>query len=271
MDTLLDIQGLSAGYGPTPVLRDVSWTVRAGELWAVLGPNGTGKSTLLRGLLGAPAWTRGTLRVLGRERSAWAARDFARHVAWVPQDFEPAEGFRGLELVLMGRSPHLGAWGLTSAGDEALARAALEELGVAHLGERACETLSGGERRMLVLARGLVQQPRLLLLDEPTAFLDVAHQVGALQRVRARVDAGLGAVAVLHDVNLAAAFATHVLLLRDGGVLAQGPTADVLRRERLEGLYGVAMEVAEAASGARLFAPRARAPAGGTGGGPTRT
>ena len=110
---------------------------------------------------------------------------------------------------------------------------------------------------MLMLARGLVQRPELLLLDDPTAFLDVAHQVGALDRVRARVDAGLGAVAVLHDVNLAAAFATHVLLLRDGRVLARGPSAEVLERGALESLYGLPMETALAPSGARLFAPRA--------------
>jgi iron complex transport system ATP-binding protein len=256
VDTLLTVQGLSAGYGPTPVLHGVDCHVRAGELWAVLGPNGTGKSTLLRGVLGVGPWVRGTVRVLGRERGGWEARALARQVAWVPQDLEPVEGFSGLELVLMGRSPHLGLWGLTSASDEALARAVLEELGVAHLAERPCEALSGGERRMLLLARGLVQAPALLLLDEPTAFLDVAHQVGALERVRARVEAGLGAVAVLHDVNLAAAFATHALLLRDGRVLAQGPVAEVLERERLEALYGVPMEMALAPSGARLFAPR---------------
>ncbi len=261
VDTLLDIQGLSAGYGPSPVLRGVDCSVRAGELWAVLGPNGTGKSTLLRSVLGAMPWTRGVIRLLGRERQEWEARALARQVAWVPQTVESAEGFNGLELVLMGRSPHLGLWGLTSASDEALALEVMEDLGVAYLAERSCEAMSGGERRMLLMARGLVQQPRLLLLDEPTAFLDVAHQVGALERVRERVDAGLGAVAVLHDVNLAAAFATHVLLLRDGEVLAQGPAPDVLQRERLEALYGVPMEMASAPSGARLFAPRARPPA----------
>ncbi|AKJ07614.1 iron complex transport system ATP-binding protein [Archangium gephyra] len=258
MDTLLDIQGLSAGYGPAPVLRDVDCAVRAGELWVVLGPNGTGKSTLLKSVLGAMPWTRGRIHLLARERGEWEARALARNVAWVPQGFEPAEGFSGLELVLMGRSPHLGLWGLTSASDEAVAREVLEELGVAYLAERSCEAMSGGERRMLLLARALVQQPKLLLLDEPTAFLDVAHQVGALERVRARVDAGLGAVAVLHDVNLAAAFATHVLLLRDGHVLARGPAPEVLQRERLEALYGVPMEMASAPSGARLFAPRTR-------------
>ncbi len=257
MDTLLSLQSLSAGYGPVPVLQGVDWSVRAGELWAVLGPNGTGKSTLLRSVLGGGPWARGGIHLLGRERSQWEARALARRVAWVPQTFESVEGFRGLELVLMGRSPHLGLWGLTSASDEALARAVLEELGVAALAERPCEAMSGGERRMLMLARGLVQEPALLLLDEPTAFLDVAHQVGALERVRTRVEAGLGAVAVLHDVNLAAAFATHALLLREGRVLAQGPVAQVLERERLETLYGVPLEMASAPSGARLFAPRA--------------
>ena len=257
-ESLLELQGLGAGYGPSPVLRDVDWTVRSGELWAVLGPNGTGKSTLLRAVLGTLPWTRGLIQVRGRERQQWVARDFARQVAWVPQGFESAEGFSGLELVLMGRSPHLGSWGLTSASDEQLAWEVLKELGVEALAERSCEALSGGERRMLLLARGLVQQPRLLLLDEPTAFLDVAHQVTALERVRARVERGLGAVAVLHDVNLAAAFATHVLLLREGHVLARGRVSEVLQRERLETLYGVPMETADAASGARLFAPRAR-------------
>ena len=258
MELLLETRGLVAGYGPSPVLQGVDCAVRAGELWAVLGPNGTGKSTLLRAVLGVLPWTRGGVRLLGKERPAWEARELARRVAWVPQTFEPAEGFSGLELVLMGRSPHLGLWGLTSERDVALARSVLEELGVGHLADRSGEALSGGERRMLLLARGLVQEPGLLLLDEPTAFLDVAHQVSALARVRARVEAGLGAVAVLHDVNLAGAFATHALLMRDGRVLAQGPVDTVLERERLEALYGLPLGMALAPSGARLFAPRAR-------------
>ncbi|MBZ4416172.1 ABC transporter ATP-binding protein [Myxococcus sp. RHSTA-1-4] len=259
MEPLLVTRALVAGYGPRPILHGVDCEVRPGELWAVLGPNGTGKSTLLRAVLGVVPWSRGEVRLFGRARAEWEPRALARKLAWVPQNFEPAEGFSGLELVLMGRSPHLGLWGLPSAKDAALARAVLEELGVAYLADRPGEALSGGERRMLLLARGLVQEPELLLLDEPTAFLDVAHQVGTLDRVRARVDAGLGAVAVLHDVNLAAAFATHVLLLRDGKVLARGPAGTVLERGALEALYGLPMETALAPSGARLFAPRAPA------------
>ncbi len=256
MEGLLECEALEAGYGERAVLSGLSLRVRERELWAVLGPNGAGKSTLLRSLLGVTAWTRGRVRLLGRERSAWEARALARQVAWVPQGLEPVEGFTGLELVLMGRSPHLGLWGLASESDVALARAVLEELEISHLAGRMADALSGGERRMLLLARGLVQAPALLLLDEPTAFLDLKHQVGALQRVRARVDAGLGAVAVLHDVNLAAAFATHVLLMQDGRALAAGPTAQVLVHERLEALYGLQLESARAPSGALLFAPR---------------
>jgi iron complex transport system ATP-binding protein len=256
MQWLLECEALEAGYGERAVLCGLGLRVRERELWAVLGPNGAGKSTLLRSLLGVTAWTRGQVRLLGQERSAWEPRALARRVAWVPQGLEPVEGYTGLELVLMGRSPHLGLWGLASQADVALARAVLEELEIAHLAGRMADALSGGERRMLLLARGLVQAPALLLLDEPTAFLDLKHQVGALQRVRARVDAGLGAVAVLHDVNLAAAFATHVLLMQDGRALAAGPAAEVLEHGRLEALYGLPLESARAPSGARLFAPR---------------
>jgi len=256
MSWLLECEALEAGYGERAVLSGLSLRVRERELWAVLGPNGAGKSTLLRSLLGVTAWTRGRVRLLGQERSAWEARALARQVAWVPQALEPVEGFTGLELVLMGRSPHLGLWGLASQADVARAHAVLEELEIGHLAGRMADALSGGERRMLLLARGLVQAPALLLLDEPTAFLDLRHQVGALQRVRARVDAGLGAVAVLHDVNLAAAFATHVLLMQEGRALAAGPAAEVLVHARLEALYGLPLESARAPSGALLFAPR---------------
>lgn len=238
------------------MLQCVSLRVEPGQLWAVLGPNGSGKSSLLRCVLNTVPWMRGQVAVKGQARATWTARAFAREVAWVPQGLESVEGFSGLELVLMGRSPHQGLWGLSSARDVALAQQVLEELGVKDLAERSADALSGGERRMLLLARALVQQPSLLLLDEPTAFLDLHHQVTALSRLAARVKEGLGAVAVLHDVNLAAAFATHALLLREGQVLQQGPVEEVLRQESLEVLYGLPLEAARAPSGARIFAPR---------------
>ncbi len=256
MSAALVARGLAVGYGGVPVASGMSFEVHPGSLWAVLGPNGCGKSTLLRTVLGWLAPVQGDALLFGQPASAWERRLLARRVAWVPQSFEADAGFTALELVLMGRAPHLGAWGLPSERDVALAHAALEELGVAALAPRRTGELSGGERRLLLLARALAQAPELLLLDEPTAFLDLRHQVHVLQRVRARVDAGLAAVAVLHDANLAASVADHVLLLKEGGVLGHGPTGEWLSAERLASLYGLPMVEAVAPGGARTFSPR---------------
>jgi iron complex transport system ATP-binding protein len=248
--------GLSVGYGGVEVASGVSFEVHPGSLWAVLGPNGSGKSTLLRTVLGWLRPLQGDVLLFGKAPSAWERGLLARRVAWVPQTFDADVGFTGMELVLMGRAPHLGAWGLPSERDVDLARSALLELGISHLAARRLGELSGGERRLLLLARALAQGPELLLLDEPTAFLDLRHQVHVLQRVRARVDAGLAAVAVLHDANLAASVADHVLFLKEGGVLGRGPTAEWLSARCLESLYGLPMVEAVAPDGARAFSPR---------------
>lgn len=251
----LEVRGLVLGYGARRVLDQVSFEARPGELWAVLGPNGAGKSTLLKACLGLlPAW-QGEVRLGGRALAEWTRRELAQQVAWVPQAVDEAVEFTGLELVLMGRSPHLGLWGVPSDADAARGLAVLESLQLAHLADRRCGTLSGGERRMLLLARSLVQQSPLLLLDEPTAFLDLRHQVEALAAVRDFTRRGNAAVAVLHDVNLAAAFADRVLLLSGGKVAGQGPAAQLLTSDRLEALFGVRMAVGES-GGQRLFAPR---------------
>jgi iron complex transport system ATP-binding protein len=255
VSAVFEARSVVAGYGKREVLRGVDLAVGAGELWAVLGPNGAGKSTLVRVGMGLLAPWRGGAFVLGRSARAFERRAFAREVAWVPQSEAPGSGFTALELVLMGRAPHQGAWGLPSARDVEAARAALEELGASQIADRPLSRLSGGERRLAFLARAFAQEPRLLWLDEPTAFLDLRHQIEALERVRERTRRGMAAIAVLHDVNLAAAFATRVLLLKGGEVLAAGPTGDVLTSSALEGLFDVRMASAEAA-GQRLLAPR---------------
>ncbi len=256
MSVLLSARGLAVGYGRVAVASGVTFEVAKGSLWVVLGPNGAGKSTLLRTSLGWLPPVDGDVLLFGRSASRWERPSLSRREARVAQTVEAEAGFTGLELVLMGRAPHLGAWGVPSERDVALARAALEELGIAHLAGRRTGELSGGEKRLLLLARALAQGPELLLLDEPTAFLDLHHQVHVLQRVRARVDGGLAAVAVLHDANLAASVADYVLLLREGGVLGLGPAAEWLSAPRLEALYGLPMVEAVAPDGARAFLPR---------------
>ncbi len=256
MAPLLEARGVGAAHGPRVVLRDVTFTVQPKELWAVLGPNGAGKSTLLRTALGLHPTAGGELSLFGRPAPGWPRAELAQKVAWVPQHFEPVFGFTGLELVVMGRSPHLGALGLPSSRDLTTAREAMAALDVAYLADRPASEMSGGELRLLILARALVQAPRLLLLDEPTAFLDLRHQVECLRLVQQRVREGLGAVAVLHDVNLAASFADKVLLLRDGKVVAKGPPREVLTAGALESLYGIPMLVGRSADGQDVFTPR---------------
>lgn len=253
---LLSASGLRAGYGQREVLRGVDLTVSRGELVVVLGPNGAGKSTLARACLGLLPLGAGEVFLAGQPLARWSRRELARLAAWVPQSAEVGSGFSALELVLMGRSPRLGWWGLPSRADLERARAALSELALAHLESRSLAELSGGERRLVWLARALAQEPDLLVLDEPTAFLDLRHQLEALVRVRARVRQGLGALVVLHDLNLAAMFADRAVLLKEGAVLAAGPASEVLQTGKLEELFEVPMASEQAAGGQRLFAPR---------------
>lgn len=252
MTLLARLEQVTAGYGAATVLHDVSWSVRAGEAWAVLGPNGAGKSTLVKVLAGLVKPARGTGLVGPHDVATTAPRLLAQQVAWVPQQVPDGLDFTALEVALMGRAPHAGPLGLTTAADEARARQALERFDVAAVGDRPLSQLSGGERRRVFLARGLVQDAPLLVLDEPTAFLDVRHQVETLTLARGLVSDTHAVVAVLHDVTLAAHFATHVLLLAAGRVTAAGHVAEVLTAGQLSSVYGTPME----AVGPGGFLPR---------------
>lgn len=257
---VLEVSELAAGYGDRPVLRQVSFSVAPGELWAILGPNGAGKSTLLRACLGLHPPQSGRIAVLGRPIADWSRRQLAQRIAWVPQGFQGGLGFTGLELVLMGRNPRLGIWGIPSRSDTSRALSLMGELDIEHVAQRSIDALSGGERRLLLVARALAQEPQILLLDEPTAFLDLKHQVEVLGRVKARVKKGLAAVAVVHDVNHAAAFADRVLLLKSGRVLALGSPAAMMTTEVLEQLYELPIASAHTQEGQAVFAPRLENP-----------
>ncbi len=246
MTALLELHSVDAGYGARRVLHGVSLSVSPGEAWALLGPNGAGKSTLTRAALGLLPLQSGTARLQGHDVSALTPPQRARHAAWVPQLLADDVRFTALELVLMGEAPHTSAW--SPPHEAALSRAhdALTQLEVAHLGQTPVAQLSGGERRRVWLARALMQRAPLLVLDEPTAFLDVRHQVEALRVVRAHAQRGGGALVALHDVNLVRYVATHVALLKDGALTAAGPVEEVLTEEKLSALYGVTLRRAHA-------------------------
>jgi iron complex transport system ATP-binding protein len=220
-------------------LGDVSLTVAAGEVHAVLGPNGAGKTTLVRLALGLLAPDAGRALVLGRDARAWPRGELARVVAVVPQREETVFPQRVRDAVALGRYPHLSPWGAERAADRAAVARALDACDAAGLAGRWLATLSGGEYQRVRLARALAQEPRLLVLDEPTMSLDLQHEMELLERVRALADgAGLAVLLVTHQVNLAARFADRLLLLDGGRHAAQGAPADVLTRGTVERVLG---------------------------------
>jgi iron complex transport system ATP-binding protein len=221
------------------LLESVSFEVKSGELWALLGPNGAGKSTLLKVALGLNPPRSGRVWLDGVDAATLPRKRVAQAVAWVPQSPAEGTGFTALELVLMGRAPHLGTFGLPTAADVARAEGLLSEVGVGALAMRPLDEMSGGERRLCYLARARMQQAKVLLFDEPTAFLDVRHQVECLRQLRTMTKEGAAALAVLHDVNLAVQWASHAALLKDGKLLAAGLKEQVLEESTLSALYGV--------------------------------
>jgi iron complex transport system ATP-binding protein len=260
-DSVVAVDGLHAGYAidghHLPVLRGIDLTIEAGELVALLGRNGSGKTTLLRCLAGTHPPEGGTVRLFGRDIGEWSRAEVARRVADLPQWLELPDGFRVRELVEMGRLPHATRlFGVDEADLEAIDRA-LADADATELADRYPTQLSGGERQRAVIAMALAQEPDLLLLDEPTLHLDLGHAatlLASIQLLRRR--RSLTVVAVLHDLNLAAAYAPRVILLADGRVAADGPPGEMLTVGRVRDGFGVALEEAVTADGRRVLVPR---------------
>jgi iron complex transport system ATP-binding protein len=221
------------------VLRDVTLELRAGEVLGVLGPNGAGKTSLVRTVAGVLAPQAGSLRLGGTPFERLSRRERARRVAVVPQDTQIAFPFSALEVVLMGRSPHLPWLAFEGEQDVARARAALERLGISALAERSVQALSGGERQLVLLARALAQDPEVLLLDEPTAFLDLRHRVAVADLLRELAGEGRAALVVSHDFGLSLRRCDRVALLAGGRVRAVGAPEEVLTAERIREVWDV--------------------------------
>jgi iron complex transport system ATP-binding protein len=259
-DVLASLDGVAFGYrqpdgSRREVLRDATLLLRAGELVALLGPNGSGKTTVLRLLTGQLRPDAGRVTFDGVAVSAWRRDALARRVAVLPQQLDLPAGFRVAELVEMGRAPHARRLFASTAEDERAVRRALVDADALELAHRFADELSGGERQRVLVAMALAQEPELLLLDEPTLHLDLAHQVSLLSTIRRlRSQRGLAVLAVLHDLNLAAAFAPRVVVLADGGVAADGPAGAVLTPVLVERVFGVAMLEATDERGGRHLA-----------------
>jgi iron complex transport system ATP-binding protein len=234
----LRTERLGFAYGTRQALCEVDVGVEPGEIVGVLGPNGSGKSTLVKVLSGVLEGYSGSATIAGREISKTPRRELARVTAVVPQESSFGFSFTALEVVLMGRHPHLAGLAFESQRDLELASAALERCSAEGLAHRPIHELSSGERQRVVFAKALTQQPRLLLLDEPASFLDIRHQVEIYDIVRSLVaENRCSVLTVMHDLNLAAEYCDRIYLLRDGRIEAAGPTAEVLTYANLTRVF----------------------------------
>ena len=252
---LLEVTNLTLRLGGRTLVHELSFHLGAGEVWCMLGPNGAGKSTFLHTAVGLRDAQGGVLRLAGKALADWPAAEAARQRAFLPQTFHDAFSASVLECVMLGRHPFLSRWAWEGEDERRIALAALQAVDLAGFERRDVLTLSGGERQRVALAALLAQDAPLFLLDEPVSHLDLHHQLLVLEHLvtlaRAR---GKGVLFTLHDLNLAARFASHALLLMPQGAVCQGPIGEVLTEATLERAFGHRVTRIEAA-GRTLFVP----------------
>ena len=235
----IEVKNLRFRYGARPVIGDVSFTAEKGELLAVLGPNGVGKSTLFRCLLGFLKPVGGEILVDGKELGAYSQRELAKKIAYIPQSHSPAFDHTVLDSVLMGMTAQLGVFEQPGQAQREKAMQMLRALGMEKLFDRGCMKISGGERQLMLLARALVQDASMLIMDEPTANLDYGNSCRVMERVKRLGQKGYTIIFSTHDPNQAFSYATKVLALKDGGVMAVGAPEAVLTEDVLSRLYGI--------------------------------
>jgi iron complex transport system ATP-binding protein len=245
---ILQAQDLTIGYANRVVGRNLSLSVPAGEVVALLGPNGGGKTTLLKTVLGLISPLAGLIRLDGQELRDLSVRERARRAAYVPQVHTGLFAFSVDDVVLMGRSARSSLFAAPSALDREVSRAAIRRLGIAHLANRPYTQISGGERQLTLIARALAQEPRIVIFDEPTASLDFSNQGKVMGEIRRLALDGLAVVFSTHDPNQAVRHADQALLIRDGTALASGRCSEVITQDSLRALYGAEVMKVEGGS-----------------------
>lgn len=252
----LNVSHLSFSYGSRPVLRDISFELKKGEFLSVLGPNGVGKSTLFRCILGRLNTYEGSITADGRDLRHMSRREAARHLAYIPQIHAPTFGYTVLDTALMGTARQVSMFSQPKAEQIAQAVAALERVGAGHLIERDFTQLSGGEQQLVLVARAIAQQADVLIMDEPTSALDYGNQLRILKLVRELADEGYGVLLSTHNPQHALSYATRILALEGGKVAALGAPQEALTPQLIARLYGVDVTFADAPGG-RVLVPLA--------------
>lgn len=241
--TILKVDNINKAFGGVQALSSVGFELKKGDVFGVIGPNGSGKTTLLDLLTGFRQPSSGAVLLQGRPLKSWAKTEVARRLALVPQEYSVNFPFTVRELVAMGRHPHQARFGAPSEADQAATAAALTALDLEGMADKLIIELSGGEKQRVILARALAQESPTLLLDEPTANLDIYHALAALDLVAQKVKQGLTAVAVMHDLNLAASHCDYLIFLKNGRVAAQGATEEILEPGVVTQVFGVAARI----------------------------
>ena len=250
MKSSVKATSIHAAYGPRLVLQDVSFSIARGEFFIVIGPNGSGKTTLLKILSAITPFQSGSLEIVGTSMEKYSRKSLARIMALVPQSVPEDLPFTVRELILMARSPRMGLLGLEGDRDIQLAEEAMAFTGVEPLADRKMDQLSGGERQRAFIARAICQEPQIILLDEPTAALDLSHQVRIMDLMeKLRMEKGLTIVMVSHDINLAAMYGNRLMLLKKGQIVKIGLPSEVLTFKTLEEAYECPLLVDESPLG----------------------
>ena len=239
----IEVKNLSFSYGDRPVLHDISFSVEKGEFLSILGPNGVGKSTLFRCVLGLLSGYTGQVLVDGVDARSFGVQEAARHIAYIPQSSRSIFNYSVFDIVLMGRTSGLATFRSPGRKDKEICHWAMEKVGITRLSDRCFHRLSGGEQQLVLIARALVQKAPILMLDEPTANLDFGNQLLVLEQARSLAREGYTVIQTTHHPEQSYMFSDRILAIQKGRVLTEGRPADVLTPANIQALYGVDVDI----------------------------